>query len=490
MWLILLLACRGGPDTDTDPDAAAFPDGFLWGSATAGFQVDMGCPTWSEAECTDPASDWYQWVTDPELVADPSLYLSGDPLTDAPGMWETHEEDADRMVSDGFSAYRMSIEWSRLFPDAAAGDATTVDELAAHADPDAVARYHDMFAALRDRGIEPLVTINHYTLPLWAHDAKACHEDLTTCPARGWVDTAVIDDIALYAGFVGREYGGAVDRWATLNEPLATVLAGYLVPGEDRSAPPGIAGDGAAAKAVLFHQIEGHARMVDAVRAEDVADADGDGTAASIGLVMNMAVVAPRTEGDAEDELAVAHADHLYHRLFLDAVTDGAWDDDLDGTFETQRDDLAGRLDWVGVNYYATMTVAYTGVTLLDEIPVFDFFPEIDWVPHADGIGTVVGYVERYGVPIYVTENGTSSDDEAWRADMLVDTLTVLQEKTAEGADVRGYFYWSFVDNYEWNHGMSTYFFGLYALDPATKARTARPVLEAYREIVADNAIP
>ena len=97
-----------------------FGSDFVWGSATAGFQVDMGCPTLSDAECVDTNSDWYQFVTTPENIDNSALHIAGDPISIGPGMWETFEEDVERMSSDGLTGYRMSLEWSRIFPDGAA----------------------------------------------------------------------------------------------------------------------------------------------------------------------------------------------------------------------------------------------------------------------------------------------------------------------------------------------------------------------------------
>lgn len=474
--ILALAACSAGKE-DSAALAHAFPDGFLWGSATAGFQVDMGCPTWDAEDCDDPNSDWYQWVTTEQIIASGSLYVSGQPVADGPGMWELFEEDVARMEADGLTAYRMSLEWSRLFP-ADASAATTVAELDALADAGAVERYHEMFAALDAAGIDPLLTVNHYTLPLWVHDGVACHNDLSTCEASGWVDgDRMIPLITLFSGWAAAEFGGEIDRWATLNEPFATTLSGYLAPGEDRSSPPGLFLAEEAVIATLRNQIEAHAQMYDAIHANDAT--------AEVGIVLNMVSIAPEDPNDPEHVAVAAHMDHLYHRLFLDGVTAGSWDEDLDGTFDTERPELAGRLDYVGVNYYNQVTVR-PWVPLLSGIPVFDFFPEFSWDPYPEGLEDVLGIAAEYDLPIIVTENGTPHIEQG---DTILDGhLAALHSAIGAGADVRGYYYWSFVDNYEWNHGLDLRF-GLYALDADTKARTARPVLERYREIIDNNGL-
>ncbi len=481
--LPLLTACK---DRGDDSAASPFPSTFLWGSATAGFQVDMGCPTWDAAKCDDTASDWYQWVTTEQIIEDDALFVSGEPVSHGPGMWELFEEDAAAMAGAGLSGYRMSLEWSRLFPDGAAAAATTVEELAGYADAEAVARYHEMFAALEASNITPLVTLNHYTLPLWVHDGVACHNDPEGCTASGWVDgERILPLIALYAGFAAMEFGGEVDQWATLNEPFATTLSGYLLPGEDRSAPPGLLMASEQVVATLRNQIEGHAVMYDAVAANDTTDADGDGSAASIGIVLNMVAITPETDSEA-DAAAAVHMDHLYHRLFLEALTTGDWDEDLDGVFDTNRPELASRLDWLGVNYY-NQVVVRSWVQLLSDIPVFDFYPEFSWDPYPEGLGAVVDIAASYELPIIITENGTPYVEEQGVA-VLEGHLTALSEAMARGADVRGYLYWSWVDNYEWNHGFDLRF-GLNALDKDTKAREPRPVLGRLQELAAGGAL-
>ncbi|MCA9573598.1 MAG: family 1 glycosylhydrolase, partial [Myxococcales bacterium] len=133
--------------------------------AVAGFQVDAGCPTLPAEDCEDRASDWYQWVTDPDLLADASTHTTGDPLSDGPGWRELYAEDlaraADELHNNGT---RFSIEWSRLFPDGAAEAATTVDELYDYADADGVAYVHDILDAAEASGLTPLVTLSHGAL--------------------------------------------------------------------------------------------------------------------------------------------------------------------------------------------------------------------------------------------------------------------------------------------------------------------------------------
>jgi beta-glucosidase/6-phospho-beta-glucosidase/beta-galactosidase len=320
-------------------------------------------------------------------------------------------------------------------------------------------------------------------MPTWVHDGVAMHHDPDGTQANGWVDAdRIVPLIALYAGFVGMEFGGEVDLWYTLNEPYATTLSGYFQPGEDRSSPPGLSFDTDRTIAVMLNQIEGHAAMYDAVHEHDTQDADGDGSPAVVGIVMNMVAIDPSDAENEADQLAAAHMDYLYHALYLDAVTAGAWDADLDGVAETTRPELADRLDVLGVNYYNQVTVLGLPFPIVPDIPIFDMYPEFSWEPYPEGLGRVLERASAWGVPIHVTENGTPFVEERG-VEVLDGHLAAVRDAAQAGVDVRGYHYWSFVDNYEWNHGFNLRF-GLYELDSDTKGRHPRAVVERYRQIV------
>lgn len=491
MWrlgvLISLVGCGVG-ESDTAVVGAQFPETFLFGSATAGFQVDMGCPTWSAAECDDTASDWYQYVTEPIFLDDAGLHISGDPISMGPGMWEMYEQDIAQMKADGHTTYRFSVEWSRLFPSRVDDEVASVEALSAMADGPTVARYHEILTALLDSGIRPVVTLNHYTLPLWLHNGAECNQDIVACTDNGWLNRdRMVHHAGLYAEFLGQEFGSEVDLWMTLNEPFATTLSGYLLPGEDRSAPPGVTFEVDATLAVMLNQIDGHAAMYDGIKTSDVVDADGDGVPSEVGIVMNMTDITAADPSLDKDVQGAANMDYLYHQLYLDAVTSGAWDADLDGVAETTRPELAGRLDRIGINYYNEVVVTGLGVSVVEQIPVFDFLPEFSWEPHPEGLANVIERASVYGLPIEVTENGTPFVEERG-VEILEGHVEALLQSLDAGHDVRAYHYWSWVDNYEWNHGFDLRF-GLYALDPETKQRTPRAVAGRFSEIISSKGL-
>ncbi|MDD5306274.1 MAG: family 1 glycosylhydrolase [Deltaproteobacteria bacterium] len=482
----------GGPDGGPDSGDLAFPEGFLWGTAVAGFQVDPGCPTLASELCEDRGSDWYQWVTDPKLVAEKGNHLSGEPIAHGPGHYEVFAEDF-ALARDTLenNALRFSLEWSRLFPTSTAA-ATTDEEVAALTDPAYVAHVHEVLAALAAHGLKPLVTLHHYTLPLWLHDGKACHAKPATCSPAGWLDAqALIREMAKYARFVAREFGAEVDLWATLNEPLAVVIAGFLFPSADRTNPPGLSLDADRAVAALLAMIEAHAWIYDAIHEADTVDADGDGAAALVGLVHAVSVFSPKNPANSADVTGAKHAFRLYNRVILDGTILGDLDTNLDGVIEEHRDDLAGRMDFLGVNYYFRTTVKGTVIPVFLKYALLDFVP-VSFATDPGGMREAVLFAAGYGLPVYITECGVDDPKgDGTGPRFLVRHLAALHEAMEEGADVRGYFHWSLMDNYEWNHGTSLRF-GLFAVDPLDPSKARAPKLSAsvYGRIAGADAIP
>lgn len=497
--LLLLTAC-----TEKKTNDGSFPKDFTFGVATAGFQSEMGCPTIPAASCEDPNSDWYQWITTPSIRG--PGYIVGGPPSTGPGLFELYPQDLALAKNEmHVGAIRLGIEWSRLFPTSTVG-VEGYDALHAIASTAGLDYYHRLFAEVKKQGLKPLVTVNHYTLPLWIHDGVACHEQLgadatrTSCDKGGWLDPKTITEIAKFAGFVGKEYGGDVDTWATLNEPLAIPLSGFLQPGASRSNPPGVLLRGDLAKVVIMNEIEAHARMYDALKANDTVDIDGDGKASQIGLVFNLAPVYPVDPSNSLDVEAAKNVSYLYNELFLNATIKGKLDVNATGAADAiDRPDLA-RMDYLGLNYYNRINLVGASET---QIPNFsplltaDFFNEktnfYDF--YTPGIYEMIQLVEsKYDrIPIIVTENGTGQGADALDAPLdCAEYLAWVQRAIYEGADVRGYFWWTLVDNYEWNHGMDEFKLGLYAVDPndPAKKRTARPIVSTYARIASERKIP
>jgi beta-galactosidase len=476
----------------------AFPDGFLFGASLAGFQADPGCPTLPADQCEDRRSDWYQLVTSEAELGDLKPNVTFEPLANGPGFWELYAQDFDRAKDElGLGGVRLSIEWSRVFPEPT--DGLEGPALAAAASPAALAGYHAQLRALRARGLTPLVTLNHYTLPVWIHDGVACHKDLATCAHRGWLDRERLHrEIVKFTAFVAKEFGPEVDLWVTLNEPFAVVLPGYLLPSKDRVNPPALSLRFAEARAVMVAMIEAHAKMYDAVKAHDTADLDGDGVAAQVGLVYPLTPARPKDPSSRLDQRAAQDVFTLYNTIFLDGVCKGLVDADLDGTPDSDepRADLVGRMDFLGVNYYTRVTVKGLGSPALPALSALTTFDPTDfsvWEDYPRGLYEMERYAaERYRLPLYVTETGVDgAADPTAVARWLVRTAEWSKRALREGVDVRGFFFWSLTDNYEWNHGMAMRF-GLYAVDSLDpkKPRTARGAVADYRAITRARDVP
>lgn len=464
------------------------PEGFAFGAAVAGFQVDMGCPTLPAEVCEDRGSDWYHFVTSTVTVANPSNHLSGEPLSHGPGFFELFPEDLERVRDLGLTHLRVSIEWSRIFPSSTRGlEGAALRAVASEAGLDF---YHQLFAAMKAKGIRPLVTLHHYTLPAWIHDAVGCNQNLRTCTRRGWLEPDITQELARYAGFVAAEFGAEVDQWVTENEPLAVVVPGFVQPTAARTNPPARALALDEARVAALAMVRAHAAMTDALRAADTVDADGDGRPTDVGLVFNVTPFRPKDPSDGLDVRAAKNVTTLFNWIFLDAVVLGKSDPDFDGQGELDPA-LTGRLDFLGVNYYTVGVVEGTEDSVLAA-----FSPLATFDPLTLQQGAVVpdGFLEalllvrdRYpGLRVVISENGADSVTYPAMDRFVAEHFQYLLRAIDQGVPVEGYYFWSLLDNYEWNHGMAQKF-GLYAVDPADpqKRRVPRASAEAYRQIVA-----
>jgi beta-galactosidase len=481
-----------------------FPRGFLWGTAVAGFQAEMG----GQPTNADPGSDWWAWTHDAANVS--ARRVSGDLPERGPGEWNVYRRDialAARALHAG--ALRLSVEWSRVFPRSTAAvrvgrritrrDLLRLDRLA---DGGAVRHYRRVLAAIRRVGMAPFVTVNHFALPLWIHDPIAARDAFAgvgpedpppTGFAGGWLERATVSEFRKYAAYLGWKLGDLVDLWAPINEPLVVVQAGYA----GGNFPPGVSSFAGAAR-VLRNLERANAAAYDALKAED--------RHARVGLVQSMVAFTPANPGSALDVRGARHADYLFNRLFVNAAVRGDVDADADGRLAGSERHRHGRkADFVGVNYYLRGRVLGLGAPLSRAIPILDFIPqtsyspptrcpttctELHWEIYPEGLRAVLELAGSYHLPVYVTENGIADADDDQRPAYLREHLRVLRRAMADGvADVRGYFHWSLVDNFEWASGYAPKF-GLYSFDPVTLRRTPRPSARLFARVARTNRVP
>jgi beta-glucosidase len=439
-----------------------FPVGFLWGAATSAYQIE-GSPL---ADGAGP-SNWHAFSHTPGCTHDGH---TGDTACDHYRLWR---QDLDLMAGMGLNAYRFSVAWSRVQPDGRGA-----------VNPAGLAFYDRLVDALLERGLAPNLTLYHWDLP----------EALEA--AGGWTNPEIVDRFADYARLLGRALGDRVGLWATLNEPWVVVDAGYLhgvhAPGRR---------DPAAAMRAAHHLLLAHGAAVRALR--------GESSRTKVGVVVNIEPKYPAST-DPADVAATARADAAMNRLYLDplllgrypeempAIYGDAWPDHPAGDFALIREPL----DFLGLNYYTRAVVRHD-----DRVPFLRAAPvpqpdvehtDLGWEVHPASLtSTLLWLRERYGsIPLYITENGAAFPDPATSPPEGLDDrrrvayfrahLRALREAMAAGADVRGYFAWSLLDNFEWACGYAKRF-GIVHVDFATQKRTPKASARYYAEVVRTN---
>ena len=425
----------------------AFPEGFLWGTATSSHQV----------EGDNRNNQWWLWEQQPGRI------WQGNRSGKACDWWANAERDFDIMVQLHQNAHRMSLEWSRIEPEEGRFDES------------AFRRYREMLQGLRDRGIEPMVTLHHFTEPIWFWKRG------------GWLHPAAVANFQRYVEQVAIHLGDLVRLWATINEPVIYALIGYL----EGDFPPGehnpvhmfqVMRRLALAHGEAYHTLHEHI------------------PGALVGPVKNMSAFVPANPASPMDRLATQAVDYLFNWLPLDAVVTGRLRPPL-GLGLRPHPRLVGASDFIGLNYYGRRTIAFDS-SRPDRLFVRDFndpnaeTSDItrDGEPYSDiypeGLYVLLRRLwQRYHLPLYVTENGLPDRDDDQRPSFIVRHLAQVHRAIQEGVDVRGYFYWTLVDNFEWAEGWLLRF-GLVELDPETQERRLRPSAHVYAEICRQNGIP
>jgi beta-glucosidase len=424
-----------------DPIARPFPDDFLFGAATSAHQV----------EGANVHNDWWAWEH-----ADPVGRLrDGQPSGDACGWWAGRAEDDLRLAAElGHGAHRLSLEWSRLEP---------TPGRRAHA---AVDRYRAILGAARDLGLKTMVTVNHFTLPAWAR--------------RGWLDRKLPERFAEHAEFVAGAFGDLVDLWATLNEPIVLAAKAY----GSRAWPPGIGRPTALARA-LRAQMEAHAGAYHVLRERTPS--------VPVGLVLNLPSFEPARPRLIADRIASATQGWVVGGALLSAIRNGRCLPPV-GVVPSWMPKLIGTLDFLGINYYGRYVVKADGFR-----PGGRHVQEntrrtetTDWgepwpgglVDELRGASTMLG-----GIPMYVTENGIYDAEDELRPRFVVEHVAAVHEAIDQGVDVRGYFHWSLVDNFEWAQGWSTPF-GLVGVDRDTGERHPKESARVFAAVARARGIP
>ncbi len=410
---------------------SAFPDGFLWGAATAGHQVEGGNVN---------ADIWpLEW-------AEPSLFT--EPSGDACDHYHRYPSDIATLADLGLNAYRFSLEWARIEPEPGYFSLAALDH------------YRRMIASCLEHDVTPVVTYCHFTTPRWF------------AGRGGWAADDAVDRFARYATKATEHLGDLLGWVATLNEPNVITMmeltgvipmgvsdAPLTVDAESASVPAGVGGYDPARYRMGLVGV-GVERMSALHRAAAEAIKSGPGDAR---VGWTLALVDLQAAEGGEDRLARARQ--------------GAQLDFLD----ISRED-----DWVGVQTYSRNVLGADGVVHPDEgVPTM----QTGWEVYPAALGHTVRLAAAHtGVPVIVTENGMATDDDAARLAYTREALEGLAGCIDDGIDVRGYLHWTLLDNFEWMAGFAKTF-GLIAFDPVTFERTVKPTAQWLGQVGRANAL-
>lgn len=443
----------------TDPPS--LPDDFLWGVATSAYQIE-GAPT---ADGRTP-SIWDTFSHTPGATADGD---NGDVACDH---YHRMPQDVDLIASLGVDSYRFSVSWPRVQPSGRGP-----------VNPRGVAFYDRLVDELLSRGVQPWITLYHWDLPQEIEDAG------------GWPRRDTAYRFADYAALVHDALGDRVRYWTTLNEPRASAFCGY----DEGTHAPGRS-EFPAAIAAAHHLLLSHGLAVQRLRQATTPPT-------SLGITLDLRHDKAAT-GSAADLDALRQADALGNRVFLDPLLLGSYPEDLisdlvrrEAPLPVREGDLeviSAPLDVLGVNYYTYGTYAAgPGGVGVRQVPTEKPKTSMGWDIAPDGLTSLLGRLTREypSVPLVITENGAAFDDavaadggvhDADRVRFLQDHLAAVAIAIRQGADVRGYFAWSLMDNFEWGEGYRKRF-GIVHVDYATQVRTLKDSALWYRDLISGN---
>ncbi len=441
----------------------SFPPNFIWGAATAAYQIEGA---WNEDGKGE--SIWDRFSHTPGKIEGED---TGDVACDHYHRWR---DDVALMEELGLKAYRFSIAWPRILP-AGRGkiNAAGIDF------------YSQLVDALLEAGIEPYVTLYHWDLPQPLQDQG------------GWPARMIVDAFVEYTDVVSRALGDRVRNWITLNEPWVSAFVGYR---DGRHAPGHT--DLGEAIAASHHLLLAHGQAVPVIR-DNCPDAD-------VGITLNLSPQEPASPSIADRKKAT-WMDGYINRWFLDPLVGRGYPQDMVKSFGSAMefvqagdlDTISRPVDFMGVNYYTRNIARADDVSEEDnkQRTVFrgDEITEMDWEVYPEGIYNILGRLHfDYAFPsIYITENGAAFPDKVGPDGQVDDParlsyvkrhLEMVHRAIHVGVPVKGYFVWSLFDNFEWGFGYSKRF-GIVYVDCQTQQRIPKSSAKWYRQVIRENAV-
>jgi beta-glucosidase len=411
-----------------------FPENFTFGVATSAYQVEGGIE-----------NDWAEWERAGRLK-EPHMRCGR-----AVDHWSRYEEDYGLALEVGARAFRISLEWARIEPERGRVEGATLEA------------YRERLLRMKARGLRPVVTLHHFTHPTWFHRETPWHRPES------------VEAFRAYARACAPLLTGLEALVISFNEPMVLLLGGYL----QGLIPPGIA-EGPKMAAALENMVRAHV----AAREELLAVLGR----VELGISQNMLALAPDRWWHPLDRALVRLGGQNYNHAFHEALVSGRLRVNMPGIANT-RVDIPGARDsceFIGMNYYTRAHLRFT-----QRAPYLSFqykdvrgrsLTDIGWEDWPEGFGQILRELKRYGLPVWVTENGLDDRSGQRRPHYLHSHLGQMLAARAQGVDVRGYLYWSLLDNFEWLEGWGPRF-GLYHVDFETLERRPTPACHYFREV-------
>jgi beta-glucosidase len=429
-----------------------FPPGFLWGAATSAHQVEGGCDS----------NDWASWENSYDEYARPRV-KNGAKAGWAADHWNRYRQDLALLQQLGCNAYRFSIEWSKVSPKPGVWDQRALNH------------YLEKCAFLREKNITPLVTLHHFTIPLWLYEKG------------GFEHPDAVNYFTDYVAKVAETLGTYVDFWTTFNEPVIYAVMGW----QQGLWPPGKK-DLYLTAQVLYHILKAHFQAFRTIHEVDRYDADGDGISCQVGIAKSLMIFDPAHSWWLPDWLVAGIADQRMNQAVLEAFHTDSFKFYLGkmGWYKRRIPGLSETLDWFGLNYY-TQILCRSDYKSESNIRQYAnprlAKTDMGWAVYPAGMYRALNRVKFYGVPLYVTENGIATQDSELRRKFILEHIDAVHEALLDKVNIRGYFYWSLMDNFEWAEGFDRRF-GLYHVDYSTQQRTLKKGAEVYRDITQSNS--
>ena len=481
---------------------------FLWGVATSSYQTEGGIMNndWHYFTTTDCIKKRISSLTTPTIFHKDIRHLQLQPAGDAVRFWENkyYLKDFENAKNIGLNCFRISLEWARIEPERKQWNQKVLDN------------YRRMLLSMREKGLEPIVTLNHLTLPLWVltpplQFKKKFYQHFLPHPLRdlpirdppssdpywkslrGWENEETVREFIHFVGKVVSEFKDLVDYWITISEPVASIIGGGYLAGVS---PPGFLLDGGRTKAVLHNLIQAHVQAFETITEIDDVDANGDDIPKNVGFSHLMMVTQPLLEKRSLLKLGASNFDaamnfsYFMNDYFLNAIINGEEDLNFLDTLERYNkrsknfivhNNWKQKLDFIGLNYYRRVYIRTSRILSISDAKFVGGLPisninhmkkfhgrvnDLGWEIYPEGLYEILTSLKKWKKPIFITENGVADKSDSLRARFIIEHMKQIRRCLAEKVDVIGYLHWSLMDNYEWHEGYNPEGrFGLYFVD-------------------------